>query len=137
MLGADVTSRGSRGESHLHVATSATNVDILRLLLEYGANVFAVADEGNNCLHWAAAATGTVAAKAERDRFKCSCTLRHEAEEHSHKVDCTKMDCIALILDRGLDPAAENDEGLTPIAVGVTAGHEDVVAALLEHTKVV
>jgi ankyrin len=106
-------------------------VEIASLLLEHGADVFAVADEGNSCLHWAAAAAETIAAKAERDHFKCDCKLRHEAEEHSHEVDHSKTNCIALLIDHGLDPTAENDEGLTPLAVAVAAGHEDVVAELL------
>jgi ankyrin repeat protein len=80
-------------------------------------------------LHSAALATAASAAEKAEKHFKCSCQLeKEEAEKHE---DHNKVDCVALLLGHGADPACENEESLTPLALAVTAGHEDVVKLLV------
>lgn len=128
--GADFRAVGPDGESPLHLAASAAKAEIVSVLLRYGASISARTFEGDTPLHYAAAATGALAAKAAEDHFKCGCQLRKDAA-HGH-VDHNKTDCVAVLLQNGADAAAENVYGLTPLAVGAAAGHEDVTKALLD-----
>src|SRR6202044_3590244 len=127
--GAKVSARGQKGETPLHVAASAGHVEIVNALLKCGANVSYKNVQGDTPLHSAAlAAAASAAEKAER-HFKCNCQL--EKEEAGKHEDHSKVDCIALLLDHGADPACENQESLTPLALAATAGHEDVVKLLV------
>jgi ankyrin repeat protein len=127
--GAKVSARGQKGETPLHVAASAGHVETVKALLKCGANVSYKNVQGDTPLHSAAlAAAASAAEKAER-HFKCNCQL--EKEEAGKHEDHSKVDCIALLLDHGADPACENQESLTPLALAATAGHEDVVKLLV------
>jgi ankyrin repeat protein len=127
--GAKVSARGQNGETPLHVAASAAHVEIVKALLEWGANVSYKTAQGDTPLHAAALAAAANAAEKAEKHFKCSCQL--ETEEAEKQEDRGKADCIALLLDRGADPACENRESLTPLALAATAGHEDAVKLLV------
>ncbi|KAK6393955.1 hypothetical protein LTR81_026392 [Elasticomyces elasticus] len=128
--GADLKAVNPEGESPLHLAASAAKADIVSALLRYGANISAGTSESDTPLHYAAAAAGAMAAKATEDHLKCACTLRKDAA-HNH-VDNSKTECVAVLLQNGADAAAENVRSLTPLAVAVGAGHEDVARTLLD-----
>jgi ankyrin repeat protein len=100
--------------------------------LEHGANLFDKTNSGDTPLHSAAQAAAAVAADQAEKHFKCCYQLEKDAAEKPE--DYSKSNCIALLLEHGVDPSSENEEGLTPLALAVGAGHEDVVNTLLDRT---
>jgi ankyrin repeat protein len=130
--GANISAKGCAGETPLYVAASACLAPVVEMLLSRGANVRETSNTGNTTLH---AIAESAIAKCNidiADRFKCSCKLRHEAEEaHGHE-DHSKSDCIAMMLKHGADMDARNDLGQTPLSLAVQSGTEDVVAILID-----
>ena len=127
--GADISSRGSAGETPLHVAASAGEPEIVKFLLSNGANISEKDNNGQTALHAAALASAAAAADKADKHFKCACKLAKEAAEKP--LDHSKAECVNALLDNGSDPMCENHEGLTPLALAVRAGHEDVVETLI------
>jgi ankyrin repeat protein len=128
--GAKVSSRDEVGNTPLHIAASAGKLDVAKVLLEYGADIHARNESGDTPLHSAALAVWAKEAEKVRDQFKCCCHLEKEANAKGH--DHSKSDCIELLLEHGADVACENLGGLTPLAVAVVAGHEDIVNILID-----
>ncbi|KAK5684750.1 hypothetical protein LTS10_002824 [Elasticomyces elasticus] len=127
--GADISSRGSKGELPLHVAASAGKPEIIILLISNGATISEKDNNGRTALHTVALASVAVAIDEADKHLLCNCEL---AKFHAEKSqDHSKVDCVAVLLDNGSDPTSENHEGLTPLALAVRAGHDDVVEALI------
>lgn len=128
--GADISSRGSGGELPLHVAASAGKPEIMKFLLSNGASISEKDNDGQTALHAVALASAAVAIDEADKHFLCNCKLaKFEAEK---SLDRSKAECVAVLLDNGSDPMCENHEGLTPLALAVRAGHDDVVEALID-----
>jgi ankyrin repeat protein len=130
--GANVSAKGAEGETPLHIAASAAKPAALELLAAKGADVGMTSVEGNTALHWAARAEVATAARKDAHKDLCCCKL-DKARQHEH-LDHSKSDCIAALLKLGADPMVENAAGMSPLAVAVVAGHEDVVKALVAHS---
>ena len=131
--GANISAKGCAGETPLYVAASACLAPVVEMLLSRGANVRGTSNKGNTALHAIAESAIVKSNKALADRFKCSCTLRHEAEEAYGHEDHGKSDCIALMMKHGADMDAQNGLGQTPLSLAVQAGTEYVVTILVDH----
>ena len=92
---------------------------LLRFLAERGANVHVVNPAGSNALMYTAGDVDGL--KASRGGFS---TTWHRMGD---PVAATR-----LLLEWGLDPAAANERGRTPLALALNAGNEDVAMVLAE-----
>ncbi|KAK0620819.1 ankyrin repeat-containing domain protein [Immersiella caudata] len=132
--GADINARGGKGETPLHIAASAAHTALVQhLVVDHSASVSATASNQESVLHWAALATHFTAAKQQEDHFKCGCQMEKEAK-HAHP-DHRRVETIQGLISLGAEPAAEDADGLTPVARAVEAGHGDAVEALLSHSS--
>jgi len=129
---ADVSAKGAKGETPLHVAASAAQSAAVELLVAKGADIGMTSAEGNTALHWAACAAVASAARKDTTKANCCCMLEKE-KQHQH-LDHSKSDCVATLLKLGADPMVENEAGMSPLAVTLVAGHVDVVEALVAHS---
>jgi len=118
-------------EANLHAAASAGDVDLLKKLLEEGANVDEADEEGRTALHFAAGygeiacAKALIEAKAKLDAVDNNQnTPLHYAAGYGQAESCT------LLMDSGANKDAKNMDGKTALEVAQLNEQADVVAAL-------
>jgi ankyrin repeat protein len=95
-------------------AAQSSDVDLMRLLLSYGADPHVKTDHGDTALI-AAAGIGWV----DGVTYEWS---------HEKNVEAVKM-----LLDLGLDPNASNTDGRTPLMGAALKGRNEVVQLLVDH----
>lgn len=118
--GADVEALEHRGMYRpVLMAAYVGSVPLLRLLKERGADVQAANPDGSNALMYAAGDVDGLA----NSRAGFSTTWHRLGDP----VATTRQ-----LLDWGLDPAAANARGRTPLRLAVNAGNLDVAAVLAE-----
>ena len=118
--GADVEALEHRGMYRpVLMAAYVGSVPLLRLLKERGADVQAANPDGSNALMYAAGDVDGLA----NSRAGFSTTW--------HRLGAPVATTRQLI-DWGLDPAADNARGRTPLRLAVSAGNLDVAAVLAE-----
>ena len=118
--GADVEALDHRGMYRpVLMAAYVGSVPLLRLLKERGADVQAANPDGSNALMYAAGDVDGLA----NSRAGFSTTWHRLGDP----VATTRQ-----LLDWGLDPAAANARGRTPLRLAVSAGNLDVAAVLAE-----
>jgi ankyrin repeat protein len=132
--GANVDELDPNGDAPLVMAAYLGHTDIVRLLLEAGADVRAV-DPGMKAtaLHAAAYAGRTEAARLliehgieiDRQGPKNGYTALHDAIWQGH------TETARVIIDAGADLTLENHEGQTPLAFA-RARHRGDIAAMIE-----
>jgi ankyrin repeat protein len=136
--GLEVDARDERGMTPLHIAAFWANQPLLRFLIERGAEVDARAKAGGNAVYFACQATDPPASdRLETVQFLIEQevavdvvgvdghTPLHMAAWFGHD------DLVTLLVERGLDPAEENDEGKTPADLAAEGGF----AALAEQLR--
>jgi len=95
------------------------SVPLLRFLAERGANVHVVNPAGSNALMYAA---------GDVDGLKAS---RGGISTTWHRMG-DPVAATRLLIEWGLDPAAANDRGRTPLTLALNAGNVDVAAVVAE-----
>ncbi len=94
-------------------ASQSSDIALMKLLLEYGADPKIPTDYGDTALT-AAAGIGWV-----------------EGVTYEHSVK-DNLEAIRMLLDLGLDPNAANADGRTPLMGGAIKGRNDVVQLLVD-----
>jgi ankyrin repeat protein len=129
----NLTELNRNGMPGLIIAAGSGHEEVVRLLLDRGADVAAKTEYGWTALHWAAESGheavmrllldqgADIAAKDERGR-----TALHWAAENGHEA------VVRLLLDQGADIAAKDGEGRTALHWAAESGHEAVVRLLLD-----
>ena len=158
ILGRIVDLADDDGVAPLHKAAAAgggTTVELVRLLLEHGANAEAVDVDGETPLFRAAQAGAAAAAAlllehgVDVDRATRSTTTCDQEEEEEEDDDddgettagnTTPLsiaaqgghaDVVELLLRFGADGSSEDDSGATPLAHAEQNGHSEIAALLL------
>jgi ankyrin repeat protein len=133
-VGADIEARETNGYRPLHIAILRNHVSVVRLLLEWGADVGDA--KRYPPLHFASACgcESIVRLLLERGadaRATASDggTALHLASHKGHEP------VVRLLLDRGADVNARDGEGRTALVVAGKAGHKDVVRLLVEAAR--
>ena len=132
-FGFDVNARSTnQGRTPLHVATVHDNVDIVRLLLDAGADIEDQADSERRAIHYAARhglpdvlelllRRGAQIEALNIDNE----TALHEAIFNEH------VDAVRLLLEHGANAEALDKDGYAPINRAVYTGNEQIVKLLL------
>ncbi len=101
--GADFSAADLHGDTALMKVARTGELDMLRALLDCGADVDAVTDLGKTAIHFA-------------------------TESYSSS---TRMACLQALLDAGADPNEETNEGDTPLMLAAESGDEQIVRVLI------
>lgn len=131
--GADPDEKNSVGETPLCSAAKAGHIELLKILIEAGANVHTVAN--STSAHLMAAASGKYEAikillKAGANIFYIpphQRSILHQAAENNH------TECMRILLAAGADPNAEDSRGDTPLHYAAVRGNASGVSMLIEN----
>ncbi len=134
--GAAVNARGPDGRAALHYAAQAGNLDLIAVLLAYGADANVGDAAGNTPL------IAALRSKAKRRPAAIAALLaggadpnvRMGSETPLHKVTRDNDRALAkLLLAHGANTAALDTRGRTPLTVATRKGHAALVALLHQH----
>src|SRR5207253_4099183 len=95
-------------------AAQSSDLDLLKMLIKYGADPMLKTDFGDTALT-AAAGIGWVE----------GVTYEHSAKEN--------VETVRYLLDLGLDPNAANNDGRTALMVAAAKGRTEVIQVLVDH----
>ena len=139
--GANTEIRSSQNQTALYVASSRGLAEVVRLLINRGANVDAKCDgwEEFGYVMWTPLDVASYHGRQEIARV----LLEHGADVNYqdnwgwnplHYVSRHGFDDIArLLLDNGADPNSSNNEGVTALHVASFLGEDRIVKLLLDH----
>lgn len=135
--GADPNARGPDGRAALHFAAQSGNLDLIAVLLAYGADANVVDDAGTTPLvatlrrksqQRAAAIEALLAGGADPNvRMGSETPLHKLARDNDHTL-------AKLLLIHGANTVARDTRGRTPLTVATRKGHAEIVALLRQHT---
>jgi ankyrin repeat protein len=118
----------------LHWASSKGHVEVVRYLLEHGANVTAQSQDGSMPLHWASqkghiqVIRTLLQHKADaKARDKNKSTPLHRASSRGYAGSAR------IFLEHGVDATAQDKNGWTPLHCAAFEGHVEVTHVLLKH----
>ena len=139
---AAIDSRGSTDATPLMMAASKGKTDVVRLLLEHGANIGAASanrDYGSTAVARALDGHHTATARLLLERGADTNAKYHQcsAESLLHAVVRksswnSQIPDIDLLLEKGADLEAKDDDGQTPLVVGIQHEKLETVKYLLE-----
>ena len=118
----------------LHWASLRGHLEVVRYLLEHGANVKAQDKDGSMPLHWASR-------KGRREVIRV--LIQHKADANAqdknkltplHKASSRGCaDSARFFLEHGVDVLAQDKNGWTPLHCAAFEGHVEVTRVLLDH----
>ena len=124
---------GTLGLTPLCMAAKMENYDVVKLLLDRGADCKLEDHTGWTALHWSASngnkGVSQLLLNSGADikkKGECGDTPLHLATRHRH-IDVTK-----LLLDRGVEPNMVGKYGLEPVHIAATTGHIEVIQLLVQ-----
>jgi ankyrin repeat protein len=127
--GAEINVKNNKDAAPLHVAASAGWKDLVEFLLSKGAEINSKDGNGNTPLHLAVQLLDKYREDASPPVFS-GITVMIETLQVSNR---TKKELLELLLAKGADVNAMNNQGQTPLRLAVAKGHKDVVESLRQH----
>jgi cytohesin len=123
----------NNGSTPLHIAAYKGHVEIVKILLDRGADLNAKDNTGHAPLHWAAIEGHVDVVRVLLDRGanpnaknNTGHTPLHNAAYFGH------VEIVKILLDRGADLNAKDNTGHAPLHWAAIEGHVDVVRVLLD-----
>jgi len=143
-LGAEVNCTDRHGWTPLHCAAQGEHLDIVRLLLDAGADVHCLTTEGASVLHYLVRVCSsdqnglqtllesvTLGSRQEPDRMLLNSQNCHgETALHQAAVRGREV-AVRVLLSRGADPQLQSRFGETPLHVAARSGHANICRLLL------
>ncbi|KAM3414354.1 hypothetical protein BST61_g10999 [Cercospora zeina] len=137
--GADLSDRNARGLQPLHVAATNGNLEVVKVLVSYGANIEATTNDNDVmvALHLACREQKTQVALY---LIRTAGANVHVQDKHmdndqplhrSARVD--KAENARVLIRAGANPTAENKVDVSPMHLAAGLGHISVVRLLLEY----
>jgi len=135
--GNDINAAGAQGRTALHRALGGGYAELAAFMIEKGADPGVVDILKRTSLHWAAMGPppGNLACcqlmfdKADGASMLAKTTKSGSTPLHS-AASTNRHEVIALLIEKGADQAAVDDDGLTPYASAKQSGHTEVLAVL-------
>lgn len=116
-------------ETPLHLAAGGGHAELVRLLLEAGADVLARDACGGTPLHWAAACGSVCVDEPDSDEARAA------AARGAAPIDTAalarRVDVVRLLLASGADVNAADRSGITPLQRAASVGYADVLRELI------
>ena len=116
------TTIGLDGSSPLHLAAKMNRLDVVKVLLDLGADPKMVNDDGHSVLHFAVApghlemANLLIKEGADPNAVNCGGhTVLHLALAGLDELTETRRNMLKFLLDAGADPRAKDKTGRTPL----------------------
>ena len=138
--GGDVDSISGNHSTMLHVAMQWGSLEVVHLLLDYGANINARDENGQTPLR---RAMDNIKDSMEDHFLAMLLLLGHGADvdaldnDHSTPLNMASyfgsVKAARLLLEYGASIHSQNNEGQTPLEVALMGGHEEVTRLLSEH----
>lgn len=118
-------------EATVHSAASAGDVELLKQLLEQGANVDEVDEEGRTALHFACGYGELDCARVLLDKSaKLDSVDNNKNTALHYAAGYGQAESVKLLLEAGADRTAKNMDGKTALEVAQLNDQADVVKAL-------
>ena len=122
------------GWTALEKASIDNRCDVIKVLVESGADPNRADEDGFMCLYWTAknghadASETLIACGAHYNKAdKYGSTPLHYAAQSGHK------DVVGVLLKNGADPERPCDKGNTPLHVASISGHQEIVELIMAH----
>lgn len=133
--GADPNAACEDGWSVLEEAVGNGNADLVRLLIDAGADVNHQETDGWTALHEAARQETADILEMLLAVPGCRLDLKTRAHDTLLHAAASKgrINCVALLLERGIEVNPVNRRGETPFARAKAGGFTDVMALLAQH----
>jgi len=125
--------RESDDSTPLHFACIKGDVDIARLLLDYGADINARNRLGHTPLHvatWAGQKNAMELLIGKGARLETPSLVKRETPLHDAVVR-GNTEIVQLLLNRGAHVDPQNEDGETPLHIACRLGREDIATLLL------
>ena len=127
------TIRTNEGSTPLHLASKQGKVNVIPLLLEYGADVTAQTDDGSTPFHVASQWGHEEVARLLLD---CGADATAQTNDGSTPLHLASQwgreEVVLLLLECGADATARTKDGSTPLHLASEKGHGRVAYLLLE-----
>jgi hypothetical protein len=136
--GSSVDPRGGTKLSPLHSAAFYEDLEMVRVLLDYGADVNSRSDHGNDCTPLGFASEGRF-----NDPKVVRLLLDHGADPNGQTwtgstalheaARVGRIEIVRLLIEHGASVEAKVDDGRTPLDVASGEQRDEIIKLLLEH----
>ena len=136
--GADLHVQGINERSPLHGAVYSGNLEVVRILIEYGADINASSMYGTPIFD-ASGGAYLKGGSVVRLLLKHGADINarnHDGQTPLHwavKLNFTKLEAVRLFLENGVDIEAKDNDGKTALQEAAKRGYDEVVELLREH----
>ena len=133
--GADVESGDGVGDTPLSVASAAGHAEVVKALIEHGANVNAAEESEFYTALMAASVNGHV----EIVRLLLNHGAEVDAEDDYNATALTRAaehgyaDVVRLLLEHGADAGIREERDMTALELAESRGHQEIAAMLREY----
>ncbi|XP_044762829.1 uncharacterized protein LOC123319871 [Coccinella septempunctata] len=126
--------RGNQNFSLLHIATDYGHKEIVRFLLDQGADMHLTNDKGSKAIHIAAREgfTDIIDVFLEKGMDLDVRGAANQSMLH-YAASTGRLEVVKYLLERGCDINTVNEDGISALHVATNQGHKEVVEYLLNN----
>ncbi|XP_030850882.1 ankyrin-1-like isoform X1 [Strongylocentrotus purpuratus] len=120
-----VSEHDAKDNSALHYAARIDNLDMVKLLVQHGADVDAVGEAGRCPLHLAAGTKNDLSKNADNRKMTPLLLACLHGE----------IDIAILLIDKGADLMVYDENSDTPLHIAINEGNKKIVRKIIEKAK--